>query len=118
MSVLLHGIGAAFLEDMRRFGNQISPAVGEAASRNVRGAVDAAFPGPAALRMSALTMVVANALGDMLSEIEPASPILTPATDGRVLAVEAAFREVLHNAVRDRAVVNHRNRVIANGGLQ
>lgn len=117
MSILLHGIGKAFLDDMARFAATIPPEVGEAAAANIKNAVAAMFPGPPARRTAALAMIVAHAIGDLLSEIEPASPILSPGTDGRVKAVEAAFSESLRGAIQNRAVVNHRNRIITNGGL-
>jgi hypothetical protein len=96
--------GEVFLERMKMLGNQVSPANGEVACKTLRRFVEQAFPGPVELKTAVCVMTVANVLADMVSEIDRSTPIMIPEADGRVRAIEAAFRDVLHRAIRDRSV--------------
>jgi len=96
--------GEVFLERMKMLGNQVSPSNGAVAVQALRKFVEDAFPGPVELKTAVCVMTVANVLADMISEIDRSTPILIPEADGRVRAVEAAFRDVLHRALRDRSV--------------
>lgn len=113
-----HAVGLAFLEEMRRVGNQVPPHVGEALVGSMHNMLVQAFPGSVELKSAVSVMVVANVLADLVSSIEPASPITVPEADGRVKALVSAFVDVLHNAIRDRSVNAHLARnVRAQGGL-
>ena len=111
-------IGQAWLDRMMMLGNQVSPAVGAQAVAAVRHMINSTFQGPVELKSVVLVMVIANALGEMIAEIDPTTPILVPESDGRVRAMEAAFCRLLRDTVADRSVHAHRSLSFAKGGGQ
>lgn len=113
-----HAVGMAFLEEMRRVGNQLPPHVGEQLVGSMHNMLQTHFNSSVELKSAVSVMVVANVMADLLSGIEPAMPITVPEADGRVKAVVSAFVDVLHNAIRDRSVNAHMARNLkAQGGL-
>lgn len=113
-----HAVGLAFLEEMRRVGNQVPPHVGEQLVASMHNMLQLHFNNSVELKSAVSVMLVANVLADLVSGIEPAMPITVPEADGRVKAVVAAFVDVLYGAIRDRSVNAHLARNLkAQGGL-
>ena len=115
----MSSVGQQYLDDMIRLSTQVPAHKGAEAVHSLRRTLEAAFPGPVQLHSIVLVMIAANILADMLSEIEPAMPIVVPEADVRVAAVKSAFVQILHDAVRERSVSKHLGRriqTLKNGG--
>jgi hypothetical protein len=105
--VKLHPLAAKLYKEMEAAQAHFVPSVMANAAAGVRRAVDVTFlGGDLSLRTCALTLIAANAIADMIGEVEGGSPIIG-AEDARVAAVCAVFREVFTNAAREWSVRKH-----------
>ena len=93
---------------MTQAGMKLDPKVIGSAIQGLHKVVVAAHNGPMAMdtALALISCITANALADVVMQIQRANPISNAGRDGRVRAVRSAFSQLFERAVRERVMAS------------